>query len=60
MEKRIMAQIDVVADRVIELQDRVAAYIRSGSSVPKSLLDDLQLACQELDDLQEELDQCVC
>jgi hypothetical protein len=60
MESEIMAGIDKVADKVIELQDKVAAYIRSGSSVPKSLQDDLQLACQELDDLQEELDQCVC
>jgi predicted transcriptional regulator len=60
MESEIMSAIDKVADKVIELQDKVASYIRSGSSVPKSLLDELQSACQELDDLQEELDQCVC
>lgn len=59
MEKEIMAAIDKVADKVIELQDKVAAYIRSGSSVPESLIDELTERLSDLDDLQQELEQCV-
>jgi hypothetical protein len=60
MESEIMAAIDKVADKVIELQDKVAAYIRSGSSVPESLIDELTGRLVDLDDLQQELEQCEC